>query len=907
MKKGLVFSLEALIAIIIMTSLFAFLSVFNIENVSPYKRFERVQLYAKDSLEVMSQITVKDLIDQFPDKVPTLVPTLIQEMENGNIENESSIIEAIGTLWSEGYSEAARNISNETLSLILPKTLGYNLTANGDEIYYTSSPIVSASTEVSNSNKILSGFQPGKLTKGFVARAFLEKIKSKTFSSYLYFGGFVGQGNLTSIMYDIPDGAEISSIFIEMSLGSGVDFYVNGQFCKRIEKTTEVERTQITDPICIGSILPGQSNIFKLNFTTSDISKSFVSGGLIRVDYATDILSTPSENSLRYNFTGVEGLINTFDSFYVPGQLNTINAHLVFRSDFNTFLNIGNKTVISTSGSKDIQTVNVDNSTLSSILYYNELSNTNIPIRFGFNLPIITGTADVVLITDLSGSMDWRFDSSSSGVARNCDDSLLNNPSTKRISLAKCLDKTFVDTILGVSGNRVALVGYDGTGACIRSSTPLSSDASYLKSQINLYTASGSTCISCSINRAYNILSGADPTRQRFIVVMTDGLANTRPNVVNGFQPCSSASDGVYDSVCGDTISQSAATETVQASCRAHQDLNAIVHSIGFGPTATCKFSADMLRDVANCGVGIFAASNNPAELQKIYENIAKEILKQNYENQKITLSKDVNNMTISPESYIEVNFNPPTISPIFGGISITIETDTFPGCEGTFFVPDGFRVDRISVTSYSGEYWTNYVKYKDSPSGGWRGVFNLTDFGQDYTRLGDPFKIEIPASFVRSGSNNSVNVSTGSNPTKFNSACSQNNKVIYTATFSAITGFSPVLKNSTGNIFNVSFNKGDFDCEPEGYVNVTVGTPVDPTVVHSVEDLDTTNNAVHFAFSQLLDKLNFKGSSCPGDPGSATNPIDIEITPELKMETSEISNVPSLWGPIKFELTISS
>lgn len=95
MKKGLIFSLEALIAISILVSILTFLFVFNIENVSPYKRFERVQLYTKDSLEVMSQITVKELIDQVP---PNKVPTLIQQMEAGKIENETSITEAIGIL-----------------------------------------------------------------------------------------------------------------------------------------------------------------------------------------------------------------------------------------------------------------------------------------------------------------------------------------------------------------------------------------------------------------------------------------------------------------------------------------------------------------------------------------------------------------------------------------------------------------------------------------------------------------------------------------------------------------------------------------------------------------------------------------------------------------------------------------
>ncbi len=881
-NKGFVFTLDAIAATTLLISIFSLLFIFNLENVSPYKRFERVNLFAKDSLEVISQIKVGSLIDD--------IPALKEQYLAGKItDNSTSVIEVIGTFWSEGNTETAESISKEVLQKIMPNELNYKLAVDGADIYSTSSQI-SDESEVTQSSKIVSGFQSGKTTKGYVSRAFLEKIKSKTFSSYLYFGGFVGQGNITLNMNDIPSGATVSSIFMEMSFGSDFRFYINGNFCEEIKNNGDevsVVRKDI-DETCNSLILPGVENVFDLNFTNPDISKNYVSGGFIRVDYITDLASQPAESSLKYNFAGITGLINIFDSFYVPGELESMNVHLVFRNDFTTFLNLGEETVVEATGKEDLQTVDVPDSVLSSILNYKDLSNNNIPLRLGIDIPEIEGTADVILITDLSGSMGFA-----SGGTVDC-------PATTRIELARCLDKIFIDKILSVPGNRISLVGYDGAGACIKSETSLSSDASYLKSRIDSYSASGSTCISCSINKAYDTLNReSNPERQRFVVVMTDGLVNIIPrNNVNGWQPCGAPADLKYQ--CGDMVSEIGKDQTIASACRVNNDLNAVVHAIGFGPIATCEFSSDMLEEVAECGDGIFAASSSPDELQDIYERIAQEIIKQNYERQKVTLTKDVRNMTLSSESYIEFAFKPVELEPVFGGVSINIETNTFPTCQGTFFIPDGFRVDRIHVTSYSWDYWTDNVRFRESATSSWEQVFRLSDFGDDYTVLGDPFNVEIPADLVKSGSENQVDVSTGLS-TQPNPVCSEDNKVIYTATFNAITPFSPVLPKAEGNWFRVYFNRGDFDCTPEGSAEVAVGSPTDSNVL-DVSSIDLTNS-VHYAFAELLKKLNLKTTSCSGPLGSSTNPIDIEIIPELKFETSLISNVPSLWGPSKFSL----
>ena len=900
MKKGIVFSLEVLIAITILTSLFTFLSVFNIENVSPYKRFERVQMYAKDSLEVMSQITVKDLIDQFPDKVPTLV----QQMEGGNIENESSVIEAIGTLWSDGYYdatyyEAARNVSKEVLSLLLPKTLNYNLTAFDGQEIYSYSPITSASTEVSKSNKIVSGFQPGQPTKGFWAKAYLEKINSKVFSSYLYFGGYLGQGNLTFFINDIPSDANITSAYMETSVDSNFTLYINNTFCGLFNKTAAgtfpVDSWNITDlsyPDCLENIKPGENNKFGINFTEPNITKKGIGGGYIKVTYETDQFSTSVTNTMRYNLPGIDGIINLYDSFYVPGTITNMTMNLDISSHEKVFVNIGNKTVYY--GNESTVT---DNATLSSLLgpamNYDFLSHRTVPFRighYGIN-PVGPTYSEVVLTTSRVPPMSTE--------------DIPNGTTTiSRMDAAIAVDKIFINTILSNIGNRVGLVSYasDIPDSCPKGicwTNDVTDNSLTLINNVSGYEAASGVAqrfLCGAIHEAS--LKLTDPLRKKYILVMSDGSAEKEtpsgcPH--SGSDLCPQA-----NYTPGNLTSQEKAA--VNEAYYAYLN-NITVYAVGFGENA----NNNLLRQISACGGGEWAASDNYEGLKEIYEKFAKKMIEKSiiYDFQPASAT-DVNS-TLFPDSYLEFDYIPEVPAYQFGEIAMKLETPTFSlnnGCNGNVSIPEQFSVDDIRVTSYSSKVWTQSLSLRNSVNA-WTPVFNLTNFGTQYIDLGDPFNIQFSPAYLKSNENNDLSLVLAKNSTEKSSQCSSNNKAFYTVRFSAIA-FSNVLPKSDGSNVRVYFNRGDFNCTPEGSVVVTVGTPADNTII-DVDQLDTANNAVHNATAQLLNKLNLKGNLCQGPPGNSTNPIDIEITSDLKLETSEISNVPSLWGPIKFELRISS
>ena len=104
-------------------------------------------------------------------------------------------------------------------------------------------------------------------------------------------------------------------------------------------------------------------------------------------------------------------------------------------------------------------------------------------------------------------------------------------------------------------------------------------------------------------------------------------------------------------------------------------------------------------------------------------------------------------------------------------------------------------------------------------------------------------------------------------------------------------------------------------DNVPEGYINIPVkggGSVV------SVEDLDPENRAIDDAVLRLLDVLNFindengenivnnKYQDASPRDGSQSNPVDIQLTEEMRIESVSMGGIPELYTPITITLMIS-
>ena len=862
-KRGYFFSLDALIALIVIIGV--------ILVIHPIVKQKAVEMnLQEDTIKVLSSIKIGEIDNSY-------VRQLISERKITNLNQ--TVLEQIGEFYAREMPEA-EILTGDILSKLKPgENLGLWMN-NQFMSSYNKSGYENAE-RIWTAREIISGIEKGQSVKGYSSRAFLSRTSRV---KYFYFGGYMGDGNITAkINYE----GTLKTAEIEAAFGKDFDLYINGQFIQHYPISDPLTPEKIDLANHLGKFAPGANYI---EFRGNNL---YIAGGYIKIIY--DDSETFSYTNI-HQLPGVNGLINLYDSFYIPGSLSSMNIFLHYKSPYVMFLNIGNKTVYS-GASSDETTITVDNSQISSMLNYADLSRKTIPLRLGlYELQKAKGgNADVVLITDLSGSMDDRMNLDSTGVARSCTDPNLYSSDTKRISVAKCLDKQVVDIILNVSGNRLALSGFYGDadspykGRVYQEN--LMNDGTYLKSKIDVYSPQGGTCICCAINDGYKILNEqSNSSRQKFVIVMSDGIPTHTCQAASG---CTGTRTGLpseeglwlgYGAGCYGGLDdcnvndcQCASTNTNWSSCRVQKDLNATVYSIGFGPVASCQMANKTLRDVANCGNGKYYSSDNASLLQEFYTSISREIVELSYIEQISRVSGIFNNTILYPDSYIAFNYTADTIP---YGLAITMQTENFGNSitEGSFNVPSDTEIVEASVVSYSGSKWTDNVYVQN---GSWKNVFSLANYGSNYLELGDAYVVNIPLSYLKKG-NNTFKITTGTTPAN-SSGGSTSDKAIYTL-LKPVSGYSKISSTANGCKWYIEF---------EDYSNATINVPLnysgsDVCYYNSKQIAYNNNDAIDNAIYDLLSSLDL----------NANRRIETKFTEQdLQISSVEVAGIPYTWS----------
>lgn len=862
-KKGYFFSLDALIALLLVVAVILLFD-FVPEQVIHYTYVQ------EDVLKVLSDLKVGETNNSY-------VKALIASGKIKNLNN--SILEQIGEFYAQEDPDAV-NLALEFLNPMEHENVG--LWFNDEMITSKNSTSYNASKQIWVSRQVISGIQKGSNITGYSSRAYLTK---NSLMKYYYFGGYVGDGNITAI---IEYNGTIKGASIEVAVNNNFSLYINNIYVGNYQRGSSSY-----EPLSINLT----SHLSKFNSGSNMIEfrngQFYMAGGYIVIDYETDVIyQVPA----KYSFPGINGVINLYDSFYIPGTLNNMEVYLHYYMTNNTvYLTIGNVTVYNSSANGEIN-ITLTDLQLDPQLDYTALSNKTIPLRFGLenmSLSVSAGNADVILTTDLSDSMDFRLDNDSIGVARNCTDPGIYNDSTKRISLAKCLDREVIDSILNVSGNRVALVGFYGDASAPRKARVyehnFTSNKNVLYAEINNYTLSGGTCICCAINDAWALFSeGSNSSRKRFVILMSDGIPTHSCEASNG---CYGTRTGrpseeglwlgwgagcygdrddceVNDCVC-------AAQNANWSSCRLNNDHNATVYSIGYGGVGTCTMANNTLNDVAKCGKGRYSSSNNAITLREIYANISREIMGLSYTEQIVVSRGEATYSKLYPDSYIKFNHSRKD-TPY--GIAISYRTDKFNNniSQGSFSVPINSTAVDVNVLSYSGSKWSDSVELQNSS---WR--FKLSDYGADYGWLGDPFVINVPEQYVKAG-NNTVIVKVGSSPTTPFGG-SPYNRITYTIVKSLLA-YSPILPVAVGCSWNVSYEDGSSEIinVPKTYSGARVCTFKPGSISYN------TNDAIDVAVYNLFRILD----------ADSNDMIDFKLSQQsLEVSSVEVQGIPFIWS----------
>jgi hypothetical protein len=584
-KKGVYFSTDALIALIII-----FITILIAYPVIKYSYKESP--IESDVLKVLSSLKVGEINNSY-------VHNLIS---SGYISDlNKSVLEQIGEFYVEDISVAEELCdsildeldSNDNIGI----WYGNSLLCSKNQSSYESANYVEVDRQ------LISGISEGESVTGYSSRAYLS---SDIQSQYFYFGGYYGEGNIS---VKIEYYGNLSDVYMEIATNKDFDVYINDIFSGHYTNSTSEFNPAHYDLSAYRGNFVNGVNILKIA-----AENLYIAGGYIRIIYSN---STYVDMNGRYDFPGVNGIINVYDGFYVPGNINEMNISLHFNSNYTTFLNIGNITVYNGSTNGE-QTININNSYLASRLNYNYLSKKTIPLRLGIeNASYLSGVKkdiDVFSVNDLSGSMcgDCNHTGAICGkttcCGRNCvncgngdgdnDQSvceqcgLSNGRCTGGIYETKNATKSFIDAILNNSKNRVGLVGYKNS-ASSSDYINLTNDNSTLKNKVDSWEAQDSTCICCGINKAVSeLVNYSNSSKFRSIVVMSDGEANVR---------CSQQGTG------------NAKNDAILAACQAYQNYGIRIFAVGFGPAADNL----TLQSIANCGNGSYYYSdiNNIVEI----------------------------------------------------------------------------------------------------------------------------------------------------------------------------------------------------------------------------------------------------------------------------------------------------
>ena len=894
MKKAIFFTIDSLLASGIIIVSILLVSNFYISEHNEVN----VNYASQDLVRVFSSLTIGEVRNDYAKNL----------IASGQITNpNNTLIEQIGQFWSENNVELAKNLTINLTEAIIPKNYGFSIIIDDEVIYSRNIPLKKA---LVSSRRLISGIAKLAPTEGFTSRIILKGIQSKRTNAYAYFGGYEGDGNLTKRM-TLPTSIEsFNSSYIEVDAGGNFNLYINNVFSGSYTKGSGGGSTLIPDKwnisnAYLANFRPGL-NIININFTSGN---NYVAGGFLRLTYITSSYNdTQTFGYEKYYFPGIDGIINLYSSIYAPGAVNNMIIFLNFSSNYTAFLKLGNTTVYDGSTNGTIKNVTISNSTLSTLIDYNSFNQKTVPLRLGLkDISFLKGgNADVILITDVSGSMDWRLDSTSTGITRACNDPLLYDPSTKRISLAKCLDAQFIDVILNSSiantTNRIGLVAYSGlpnsiptaSSVIIRINHSLSNNNASLKNQINSYTPSGATGVCGSIRDARAILEKqSNSSRNKFIIVMTDGIANVQCSLADEYSttgciprtcPDNSfcAGGGCLQSQCGDWVSYRASNDSIQDACRAYNTTNATVYSIGFGPVSTCDIGNQTLKGIATCGKGAFYSSGNATELVKIYNDVAQQILNASFTEQIVNVTFALNTKLFSG-SYIEFNYTPPSETQ-FNKIPLTFETERFNNniSTGTLVIYPNTSILDARVTSYSGSKWTDNLIVNGN------NVYRLSSYGNSYQELGDPFAVSIPISSLNPG-NNTITISAGTSPTN-STGGSADNRVIYTLLLNAFSDYTAVVGKSDGCSWAVAFEDG---------TALTIKVPQNyngADVCSFATDVYDPNDALDIAAYGLFNNLDF----------DKDKRLDVNIDQNnLEISTLTITKVPSLWGPAVIEINV--
>jgi hypothetical protein len=947
-KKGIFFSLDALIAAILILSVTLFISYFYFDK----KETSQPVYFSSDLISLLSNIKLNEFDDL---EVKAFI-------EDNNIEDlNRTILEQVLRFQIEGEEEKATELLNLTLEGLVPDYYKVGVWIEDYEApIYSTGP--QNAVDLISAKEMISGLEKNRTVEGTATRVFLSNINERTTASYVYFGGYEGEGNISKKIF-LPDViTSVASAYFELDSGSNFSLYVNGIFSGYYNISGPgVLQVQMNQSY-LTNFHAGENNLLII----FNGSNKYIGGGYLKVNYNTnEIVNHMYSGQEKYYFPGINGIINVYSSFYIPGTINYMYIVLHYRSGYEVFLTIGDKEVFNHNSS--IETVtNITDGELIIKLNYSQISNKTIPVRIALrNVSYrdvgFGGTADSVLITDVSRSMNdcveynytlmCTYDCCQSGVCPDsyscpsitCSNQECGSCGVYNINctydcirtgypnqtISCFLDRTCKSQRCGDCPSRYSDVNYRTypvqttpqnynpwtQSTCLKSKLDVAKEADKEFVDVVLQTPGnrvGLVSYSTTTKRALNLTNNTAKLYSEINNYTVDDSTCICCGVVNAttilrYQSTGSRSksmlvmtDGEANEGCniafvpdydGDgRTTNDPQDQAIQAACNAKNLYNITVYTVGFGSiTSAAQETLDMMAD---CGGGRYTYSN-ATNLTTIYQGIARELVNLSYNlTQTLASSERVLNSTLYSDSYIYFNYTPFIPENEYDRIPITIETPIFNNniTNGSVYFPSNVFVYDAKLTSYSGNKWTDKARIRNS--GNWTTFYNLSDYGSEYHLLGDPFIVNVPARLIISG-NNDLMIGTGISKANSTQGSSYD-RLIYTAGIDLTINYTGVFEKSEGCNWLVKFEDRTNStlAIPSSYLGGEQCNFTNTTNCALAFEDDSVNNAVCYLFKQL----DFDND------GELYVKFD---SADLNIDTYSIGGIPYMWGPTVVEVRV--
>ncbi len=846
-KKGVFFSTDALVALIII--FLSILVIFPLIKYSPSEDFIQ-----QDVVKVLSLLKVGDIDNSY-------VQNLISQGVISNLNN--SLLEQIGEFYVTDV-DLAKEMAEEVLSNI----------SEGDNIgiWYENSLIFSKNTssfedseDIKVDRIIISGIREGDSVTGFSSRSYLSRSMQ---TKYFYFGGYVGDGNISMNMNYNGD---LSSIKFEIAINNDFDLYINNIFSGHYENaSSDFHPAEYSIGAYIENFESGE-NVIELVGDNLHIA-----GGYVKITYENDDIL--ESNSIRYYLPGIEGLINIYDGVYFPNNLLGMNVYLHYLSNNSIFLNIGNTTTFNDSSDVEIERTLSDGELRGYLSDYEGLIGSTVPIRLGLGEmtgQIGEGVADIVFLIDSTGSMGDEINDVKS-IITEFTQVLENSSIDYRLGLIEFQDypispcggsSDFPSLIYTFSGEDFTNNATEFREVVEDISLGWGNDGP----ESHLRALNDSLTLDWRVNAAkYNIL-----------------LTDAPPHATDCLQD---SWNYWYCGYCLPTVQYWWCSYYNLANCESTQISNDL--SCNLGPKSAISVAEDLVEEditvfyitkesyicgnrimvdnLTNMTGGDYFSYTEAEGVQDIILYIAGEIVDITYSTQTAVATGEVFSKLFS-DSYIEFNY---TEEDLPYGLILTSEELFDDAYHGSFDLPENSTFLQADVVSYSGPRWTSEVDLN------WQNVYNLSDYNSEYVQLGDPYVVRLSEEYVNT--TNNVQVFTGLSFENFSEG-STSNKIIYKVVKNLVS-YSPISSYAEGCIWNV-----EFEDDSELVLNIPLNYSGSSQCYYQElrEEYDI-NDALQSSTYNLLEKLDF----------DSDGKLDVKFSEQdLGVGYSEISGIPYEWS----------